>query len=189
MELNASLIGPLAGWCALSVSSVHAIDNVHALNDFSNRAKALIVQERISLFPCIDKDLCGTTIGTGRGKDHGSAGIGNLDGVVLEVLASPTALNRRVAIDSKLDNKAGNHTKDSAFVPKSNFGKFLRVVGNGGGGKRVFVRVRDALRLPTEESGKKTGFIRTYLESFDTTGRPGRLHLNLDGASVAGFAI
>ena len=122
LELDLSLVGSLACRSSFSVSSVKAIHNVHAFNDFPNRTKALIIQKGIALLASIDKDLGSTTIGSSRGKDDCSSCVGNLDGVILENLSTPLGLQGRISRNAKLRNKARNDTKDAAVVPKSSLG-------------------------------------------------------------------
>ena len=125
LELNFALIGTLAGGGAFAVTSVHAINNIHAFNNLSNGTKALIIQKCIALVTSVDEYLCRATIGASRGKDNGTTCVGDLDGVVLEILASPFALYGGVAVNAKLNNKARNDAKDATIVPEAGFSQLL----------------------------------------------------------------
>lgn len=125
LQLDLGLTGAFASRGSFSVACIQLIYDIHAFDDPSDGTESLIIEESIALITRVDENLSCAAVGTSRGKDNGSTGVCDLDGVVLEDLSTPLTLHGRVTVDAKLSNESRNHAKNSAFVPKARFGEFL----------------------------------------------------------------
>ena len=116
LELDLSLIWTSAGGCTFSVARVHLVHDIHAFNHAPDRSESLLVKEGV--FSCIDEQLRGPSVGSGRGKDHCSPIVRYADRVVGQVGPPPFLLNVRIAADPKLDHKPRQHAEEAAVVPE-----------------------------------------------------------------------
>ena len=122
--LNQALIGASSGGSTFAVGGIELrLRQFHALHDFSKGSKALTVQKGIVFG--VEKDLSGSGIRTGRGKDDGAFGVGDLDGVIWEGFGTPLTLDGWITIDSELSDKAWQNAEEAAVLVKIVFRKFL----------------------------------------------------------------
>lgn len=145
-QLNETLVWSLSSWSTFAIASIASVNDIHAFNDASNGSKAwfdkngehqtralsmpiedhdetcalltLLVQESVSLFSRIDKDLRSSAIGTGRGKDDRPSLVGDFDGVVGQRGGPPFGLYRGVPVNTKLYHKARQHSEYATLIPE-----------------------------------------------------------------------
>ena len=86
----------------------------------------MLVQESIPLLSRVDKDLCGTGIGSSRSKDHSSPTVGNFHGIVRNARRSPLAHDVGIAVNSKLSNESWKDAEEPAVVIKTVGYEFLK---------------------------------------------------------------